>query len=137
MCFQSYWFQLKSGTSFLKKEFRFPEILFQSQSIENVWNFHWLSHKNMPISQTEGYFENPQYHFLEELMLFPLALKWKLYEKAFSNVKTKTNSIFAVKVTERSNHPFLLSIWWITFFRNLYECCIEFSKSQVFPCEYH
>ena len=29
------------------------------KSIENVPNFHWLSHKNMPISQTEGYFQNP------------------------------------------------------------------------------
>ena len=46
-------------------------------------------------------------------MPFLLALKWKLSEKAFSNVKTKTNSSFAVKVTERSNHSFLLSIWWI------------------------
>ena len=38
-----------------------------------------------------------------------------------SNVKTKTNSNFAVKVTERSNHSILLSIWWITFFRHLYD----------------
>ena len=29
------------------------------KSIENVPNFHWLSYKNMPISQTEGYFQNP------------------------------------------------------------------------------
>ena len=39
----------------------------------------------------------------------------------FSNVKTKINSSFAVKVTERSNHSFLLSTWWITFFRHLYD----------------
>ena len=32
----------------------------------------------MPISQTEGYFENPGYRFLEEPMLSPLALKWNL-----------------------------------------------------------
>ena len=32
----------------------------------------------MPISQTEGYFENPLYRFLEEPTLFLLALKWKL-----------------------------------------------------------
>ena len=32
----------------------------------------------MPIPQTEGYFENPQYRFLEESMLFLLALKWNL-----------------------------------------------------------
>ena len=36
---------------------RFPENWFQST--ENVWNFHRLSLKNMPISQTDGYFENP------------------------------------------------------------------------------
>ena len=32
----------------------------------------------MPISQTEGYFENLKYRFLEELMLFLLASKWNL-----------------------------------------------------------
>ena len=32
----------------------------------------------MAISQKEGYFENPKYSFLEEPMLFLLALKWKL-----------------------------------------------------------
>ena len=32
----------------------------------------------MLISQTEGYFENPWYRFLEEPMLFLLALKCKL-----------------------------------------------------------
>ena len=44
-----------------EKGFYFPENLFQSWnwSIENVQNFHWLSHKSMPISQMEGYFENP------------------------------------------------------------------------------
>ena len=44
---------------FFKKGSHFPENLFQSESIENVWNFQWLLHKNLPISQTEGYFENP------------------------------------------------------------------------------
>ena len=32
----------------------------------------------MPISQTEGYFENPYYRFLEESILFLLDLKWNL-----------------------------------------------------------
>ena len=58
--------------------FRFPENLFQSYSIENVENFPWLSHKNMLISQAEGYFENPYYRFLDEPILFLLALKWNL-----------------------------------------------------------
>ena len=50
----------------------------------------------MPISQTEGYFENPWYRFLEEPMLFPLALKSNLWEKAFFSVKAKANPTFAV-----------------------------------------
>ena len=58
----------------------------------------------MRISQTEGYFENPEYRFLEEPMLFLLAWKWNLCEKVLSNVKTKTNSTLAVKLAERSNH---------------------------------
>ena len=49
----------KQITSFFEKGFSFPENLFQSQSIENVQNVYWLSHKNMPVSQTEGFFENP------------------------------------------------------------------------------
>ena len=63
----------------------------------------------MLISQTEGYFENPSHPFLEEPMLFLLALKWNLKEKAFSSVKTKTNSNFAVKLSGKSNHSFFTS----------------------------
>ena len=47
--FQSWYFPLKNGTQvFLWKDFRFTKNLFQS--IENVQNFHWPSHKNMPTS---------------------------------------------------------------------------------------
>ena len=56
----------------------------------------------MSVSQTEDYFENP-YCFLEENMLFWLALKWKKKKKAFYSVKAKTNPSFAVKLAERSN----------------------------------
>ena len=42
---------------FFETGFRFSENLFQS--IENVPKSQWLSYKNMPISQTENYFENP------------------------------------------------------------------------------
>ena len=59
----------------MKKVFVFQKIYFRVKSIENVQNFHWLPHENMPISQMEGYFENLKYRFLEEPMLFPLALK--------------------------------------------------------------
>ena len=57
---------------------------------------------------------------LKEPMLFQLALKWNLYEKAFSCVKTKTN--FCRRPcwkAERSNHSFL-SNWSIAFFKCQY-----------------
>ena len=67
----------KPYSSFLKK-FSFSRKFISKLSIENVQNFHRFSHKNMPISQTEGYFENPQYSFIEKPMLFMLAWKWNL-----------------------------------------------------------
>ena len=36
---------------------RFSENLFQNESIEKVQNYQLLSHENMPISHTEGYFK--------------------------------------------------------------------------------
>ena len=49
----------------------------------------------------------PSTVFLEESMLFLLALKLNLSEKVYSTVKTKTNQNFAVKLAKRSNHSFL------------------------------
>ena len=93
---------------FFEKGFRFPENLFQSWSIENVQNFHWLSYKNMPISQMEGFFWKFLVLLFKKIMFFLLALKSNLLEKTFPSVKTKTNSNFAVKLAERINHSFLL-----------------------------
>ena len=42
----------------------------------------------------------------------PVGLKIKPLRNVFSSVMTKTNSNFVVKRAERSNHSFLLSIWW-------------------------
>ena len=36
----------------------------------------------MPISQTEGYFENPNYRFLEELIPFQFGLRMKTLRKS-------------------------------------------------------
>ena len=93
-CFQSQYFQLKTVLQFYGKGFCFSDNLFQSLSIENVRNRQWLSHKNIPVSQTEGYFENPWYRFLEEPMFFLWTLKWKFYDKAFFCVNTKNNKFY-------------------------------------------
>ena len=48
-----------------EKDFRFPENLFQTSSIENVQILHWLSNESMPFSETGSYFENLEYRFVE------------------------------------------------------------------------
>ena len=48
-------FKLKNGALVFWKVFLFLGNLFQSESIENIQNFQWLSHKKMPIFQTRGY----------------------------------------------------------------------------------
>ena len=72
---------------------------------------------------------------LKEPMLFLLALKWNLYEKAFSCVKTKTN--FCRKPcwnAERSNHSFL-SNWWIAFFKHLYSLIMwQYNIQKLIDC---
>ena len=56
--FKPWNFQLKTVVQFFEKSFRFSEHSFKSESIENGQNFQLLSHKNMPISQTDGNFKN-------------------------------------------------------------------------------
>ena len=61
-------FNLKT-IQFFEKGFRFSGNWFQSENIEKVQNFHWLSYKNMLIAKMGFYFENPY------CMLFLLASK--------------------------------------------------------------
>ena len=73
----------------------------------------------MPISQTEGFFENPYYCFLEEPMLFLLAWKWNLKEKAFSSVKTKTNPNVAINCWKEQ--PSIFTVYLMNhIFKHLY-----------------
>ena len=48
----------KHYSSFLKEVFVL-ENLFRGHGIENVQNLQGVSHENIPMSWTEGYFENP------------------------------------------------------------------------------
>ena len=57
-------------SSFLKKFFVLEEIGFKVKVLKTF--------KTSSDSQTEGYFKNSYYCFLEEPMLFLLALKWNL-----------------------------------------------------------
>ena len=107
----------KQYSSFLKSVCVFQKIYFKVKvlklfkissncHIKSCQSLKWRSILKIPI--------------LKETILFLLALKWNLYEKVFSCVKTKNN--FCRKPcrnAERSNHSFLFN-WWITFFKHLY-----------------
>ena len=98
-------------SSFLKSVCLFQKIYFKVKVLKSFkissdchikacWSLKWTAILKIPI--------------LKEPMLFWLALKWNLYVKVFSCVKTKTN--FCCKPSwnaERSNHSFL-SNWHVT-----------------------
>ena len=73
---------------------------------------------------------------LKKSRLFLLALKWNLYQKVFSCIKTKTN--FCHKPcwnAERSNHSFLPN-WWITFFKHLIYSLIMWQLEINWLCKH-
>ena len=62
---------------------------------------------NMLISQTEGYFENPKYNFLEKYMLSLLALiKMKRLSKSVVLCYEK-NQLKLYRKTGRKEQPFI------------------------------
>ena len=107
----------KRYSSFLKSFYVFQKIYFKVKVIK-LFKISSDCHKKACRSlKWRAILKIPN---LKEPMLFLLALKWNLYEKAFSCVKTKTN--FCRKPcwnAERSNHSFL-SNSWIAFFKHLH-----------------
>ena len=135
----------KQCSSFLKSACVFQKIYFKAEVLKSFkiysdchrkscWSLKWRAILKIPI--------------LKESKLFLLALKWNLYEKAFSCVKSITN--FCPKPcwnAERSSHSFL-SNWWIAFFKHLHSLimwqyniyklidCVNIEKSQKQPSLY-
>ena len=123
----------KRYSSFLKRVCVFQKIYFKVKvlksfkisndcHIKTCRSGFYGGHKSMLI----GLFWRAKWRvilkitILKEHVLFLLALKWNLYEKALSCVNTKTK--FCCKPcwnAERSNHSFP-SNWWIAFFKHLY-----------------
>ena len=66
---------------------------------------------------TGGLFWKSLVPFFRGTYASSVGFKMKTLRKSVlkENVKTKTNSSFAVKATERSNHSLLLPIWWTRF----------------------
>ena len=124
--FQCKYFQLKKlCPRFFEKCVRFSENLSQNWSLEKAQNFQWLSHKNMLISQTESYAENPCHRFLKKwVILFLLGSN----TERFTLFKTKPNSNFGVKVAEKCNLSFSVYLMnhfiRTTVFFNIWQCNI-------------
>ena len=97
----------KRYSSFFRKVFFFKKISFKEKVVKTFKISSGCHIKTCRSLKWRALsFENPYYRFLEESMLLLLALKWNLWDKACSCVKTKTNPNFAVKVGERSSHLF-------------------------------
>ena len=64
----------KRNSIFFKKVFVFQKTCFKVKVLKAFETFSDCHKKNVPFSQTECYFQNPYSCFLEEPMLFPLAL---------------------------------------------------------------
>ena len=107
----------KRPSSFLKSVCVFQKIYFKVKVLKL---FKISSDCHIKACQSLKWRTILKIPILKEPILFLLALKWNLYEKAFSCVKIKTN--FCRKPcwnAERSKHSFL-SNWLITFFKHLY-----------------
>ena len=94
----------KQQLNFMKKVFTFQKICLKVKVFEKIQNFHWLSCKNLPISQMKGH------HFQKDLWSFC----WKAFSsrKPFSSVKTKTNPNFCRKTCWKEQ-PFIFTVYLI------------------------
>ena len=107
----------KRYSSFLKKVFVFQKICFKVWEVSKFLLI--VTQKNADLSKGRLFWIS-LVPFFRTYTLSLLALKWNLYEEKFSSVKTKIKPNYAAKLAERSNHWFLLIIWWSTFFKHPY-----------------
>ena len=98
-------------SSFLKKVLLFLKIYFKVKVLKMFKIFTDCHIKSMPISQTEGYFSFFRTYALS------VGFKMEISNKKCFPVLDKNQLKFCCKFAERSNHSFLLPIWWITFFQ--------------------
>ena len=97
----------KRYSSFLKKVFAFQKICSKVfKTFETSTDCHIKTCRSLKQS---AILKIPSTIFRRTYSL-SVGFKMKTVRRSVSNVKTKTNSSFAVNVAERSSHSFLLSI---------------------------
>ena len=111
-------------SSFLKKVSIFRKICFKVKVLKSFKISSACHIKTCWTLKQRPILKIPRIVF-RSIYFLSVGFKTKTLRKSFFIVKTKTNPNFAVKLAERSNHSFLLSIWWITFFKHMYSLTIE------------
>ena len=110
----------KQYSSFLKKILVFQKICLKVKVLKTFETFTDCHVKTFRSLKRRTILKTPSISF-RRIYALCVGFKMKTLRKEFSIVKTKTKSSFAVKVSKRSNHSFLLSVWWIIFFRHPYD----------------
>ena len=151
----------KRYSSFLEKALVPQKICFEVKVLIS-FKISSLCHIKTYYLANGGLFWKSLVPLFRRIYALPFGFKMKPLRKSIFQCWDKTNPNFVAKLAERSNHSFLLSIWWIAFFKHLYsliriiECiernwsckrrkkgqkqpsnhsCTELSEI-VFPCEY-
>ena len=100
----------KQYSSFLKKVFVFQKICFKVKVLKTLKVSTDCHINKCRLSNGELFWKSLAL-FFRRIYALPVGCKMKPLRNALSSVKKKTNPNFAVKLAERSNHSFLLSIW--------------------------
>ena len=95
---------------FLKKVFVLQKICFKVKVLKT---FKISADCHITYLSNRGLFWKSLVPIFKRTYALSVVFKMKPLRKS---IKTKTNIHFVVKLAERSNHSFFLSLWWITFF---------------------
>ena len=104
----------KQYSRFFKKVVVFQKICPKVKVLKTFKSSSDYHIKTWRRTKKGGLFSKSLEPFFSRTYALSVGFK-KKPKKSFSSVKTKGNPNFAVKLAEKSKHPFLLSIWWIAF----------------------
>ena len=108
----------KRYSSFLKKIFVFEKICFKVKYWKRLKIFTDCYIRTCRSLKRGAILKIPSTVFWKNLCSFCWPENESSKKKRLPVLRQKPN--VAVKLVWRSNHSFLLSIWWITFFKYLY-----------------
>ena len=94
----------KRFSSFLKKVFVFRKFCFKVQVLKTIKISTDCHIKHINLSN-RGLLLKPLVLFFRQTYALSVSFKMKRIQKAFSSVKIKANTDFAIKLAERSKHP--------------------------------